>query len=103
MTYDSNIHHRRSIRLQRYDYSREGWYYITICVENHKCIFGNIIDGKMQLNAFGTIAKKQWLYTEEIRKNIILDAFIIMPNHMHGIIQIIDDPKCTGMVCRIVQ
>jgi putative transposase len=86
MNYDPNIHHRRSIRLEGYDYSQEGLYFVTICTENRHCIFGNIIDGEMVLNNIGTIAYNTWLETPVIRKNIGLDVFVIMPNHIHGII-----------------
>ena len=86
MNYDPNIHHRRSIRLEGYDYSQEGLYFVTICTENKHCLFGNITDGEMVLNEMGTIAYNAWLETPLIRKNIGLDVFVVMPNHIHGII-----------------
>lgn len=86
--YNPSIHHRRSIRLKGYDYSKEGLYFITICVKNRECIFGEVIDRKMALNEFGQIAKEEWKKTEEIRDNCKLHEFIIMPNHIHGIIEI---------------
>ena len=84
--YNSQIHHRRSIRLSGYDYSQAAAYFITICAINRECIFGEIVNGKMILNDFGQIAHDEWLKTSEIRPNIMLDAFVIMPNHVHGII-----------------
>jgi putative transposase len=81
-----NQHHRRSIRLKEYDYSQPGEYFITICTNNHECIFGNIIHEEMKLSTEGTIAQRCW---EEIPKhfsNVQLDEYIIMPNHIHGII-----------------
>jgi putative transposase len=86
MTYNPNIHHRRSIRLKGYDYSRAGAYYITICCQDRACLFGKITHGEMMLNEYGTIAYNEWLNTPNIRKNVELDVFVIMPNHMHGII-----------------
>ena len=86
MNYDPQIHHRRSIRLEGYDYSQEGMYFITICTLNKNCIFGNIINDEMQLNETGTIAYNEWLQTPVIRKSIDLDVFVLMPNHIHGII-----------------
>ncbi|MEO6903836.1 MAG: transposase [Bacteroidia bacterium] len=86
MNYNSQIHHRRSIRLKGYDYSRAGLYFITICCNDRKCLFGEIRNRQMILNKYGTIAYNEWIKTSEIRNNIELDEFIIMPNHIHGII-----------------
>ncbi|MEJ2613832.1 MAG: hypothetical protein P8Z35_02650 [Ignavibacteriaceae bacterium] len=86
MNYNPKYHHRHSIRLKGYDYSWPGWYYITICTKDRKCLFGHVIDGKMILNKYGRITEKEWLKTKEIRKNVDLDYYIIMPNHIHGII-----------------
>lgn len=84
--YNPKFHHRRSIRLKNYDYSNPNWYYITICTHNKKCIFGTIKNGKMCLNNFGKIVEQEWLKTKEVRKNIDLDYYVIMPNHFHGIL-----------------
>ncbi|MGH7601113.1 MAG: transposase [bacterium] len=86
MSYDPEIHHRRSIRLKGYDYSQAGAYFITICTHDRECIFGEIRDGQMQLNEIGKIVEAEWLKTVEIRDNVELDAFVVMPNHVHGII-----------------
>ena len=88
--YNPLIHHRRSIRLKGYDYSKPGLYFITLCCENRQCIFGQIENGKMRLNTFGQIAYNEWMKTPEIRPNIELGEFIVMPNHIHGIIRILD-------------
>ena len=85
MNYNSQ-HYRRSIRLKEYDYSQPGWYYITICTYNKKCLFGRIANSKMVLNEFGKIVNEEWQKTKEIRRNIDLDYYVIMPNHVHGII-----------------
>jgi REP element-mobilizing transposase RayT len=87
--FDPQKHHRRSIRLKGYDYSKEGFYFITICCEDKAKIFGEIIDGKMILNEFGQIANEEWLNTANIRQNCKLHAHIIMPDHIHGIIEIL--------------
>ena len=86
MTYKSQKHNRKSIRLQEYDYSLSGWYYVTICANNRKNIFGRITNGKMIFNPAGIIVKEEWTKSKEIRKNIDLDYYVIMPNHLHGII-----------------
>jgi REP element-mobilizing transposase RayT len=83
-----NIHNRRSIRLKNYDYSGAGLYFITLCTVDRKNIFGEIINGEMHYNAFGAIANEEWENTPEIRKNISLGEYIIMPNHFHAIISI---------------
>jgi REP element-mobilizing transposase RayT len=90
MPYNPNIHRRSSIRLKNYDYSQSGMYFITICVQKHQWLFGKISDGGMILNDFGKIAYNEWMNTPHIRRNVQLDAFVVMPNHIHGIIVITD-------------
>ena len=77
---------RKQLRLKNYDYTQEGAYYVTGCTQNRECLFGNVRDGKMELNEYGKIVKQEWYKTGEIRKNIELDEFIVMPNHIYGII-----------------
>ncbi|NOR46179.1 MAG: transposase [Candidatus Delongbacteria bacterium] len=81
------MRNRQSIRLQSYDYSKAGMYFITICTYNDENLFGRIIDGIMILNDAGMIAHKYWMEITNHFPNVILDEFIIMPNHIHGIIQ----------------
>lgn len=88
MAYNPEKHHRRSIRLKDYDYSKEGIYFITMCVRDRFHLLGDIKNGKMELNEFGKIAEEEWLKSVEIRGNISLGEYVIMPNHIHGIIQI---------------
>ena len=88
MPFNPDIHHRRSIRLKDYDYSSAGAYFVTLCVLNRECIFGEVTDGVIMLNHPGEIVQAEWLKSAEIRKEIELDAFIVMPNHLHGIIVI---------------
>ncbi len=80
-----------SIRLPGYDYSQPGAYFITIVTHNRQCSFGNIIDDEMMLNEFGVLVQNEWLKTGIIRPNINIDAFVVMPNHLHGIIIITDN------------
>jgi REP-associated tyrosine transposase len=99
MKYNTEIHHRRSIRLKGYDYSQNGAYFITLCTQDRKPIFGKILDGEMQLSQFGIITRDEWLRTSEIRKNVEMDEFVVMPNHFHGII-VIDNLSGTGTLQR---
>jgi putative transposase len=84
------IHHRRSIRLKGFDYSRPGYYFITLCCYSRECLFGEINEGKMMLNEYGKIARDEWVQSANIRREIELDEFVIMPNHFHAIVKIID-------------
>jgi putative transposase len=81
-----NQPNRRSIRLKYYDYSQPGEYFITICTYEHNCMLGEIINGKMRLNEIGKIVEEEWMRTEIIRPDVQLDSYVIMPNHVHGII-----------------
>ena len=92
MHYNPTIHHRRSIRLKGYDYSQSGLYYVTICCQGRICRFGKIENGAMILNEFGQIAFDEWMKLPERYPNVFLDAFQIMPNHIHGIIVLNDTP-----------
>ena len=91
--YNPDIHHRRSIRLKGYDYSRSGLYFITLCVVDRICVFGNIVDGKMQLNDIGRLVEEEWLNTVDVRNgDVRLHNYIVMPNHFHAIIEICATP-----------
>ncbi|BAY25258.1 hypothetical protein NIES2100_50640 [Calothrix sp. NIES-2100] len=91
MKYNPKIHHRQSIRLGGYDYSQPGAYFITICTQHHECCLGEIINGEMKLTIRGAIAFRLWLEIPDHFPNVELDEFIIMPNHLHGIIVITDN------------
>lgn len=97
MSYNPEIHHRRSVRLRRYDYTLAGGYFVTVCTFNRECLFGDVMDGEMRLNHAGEIVREEWLRTTEIRKEIALDSFVIMPNHLHGIVLIADGVGAHGM------
>lgn len=76
----------KSIRLPDWNYGSDGAYFITICVKNRKCVFGEIINGKMELSKMGKIVLDEWIKTEQMRSNVELDKFVVMPNHVHGIV-----------------
>ena len=86
MTYNSEFHHRRSIRLKDYDYSKAGAYFVTVCVWNRGCLFGEIKDGDMFLNELGDTVMKCWDSIPTHFPHVETDEFIVMPNHAHGII-----------------
>jgi REP element-mobilizing transposase RayT len=94
--YDPKKHHRRSIRLPGYDYTLPGGYYITIVTHDRACLFGEVVDGEMVLNDLGKIAQREWERLAKRFKNVRLGVFVIMPNHAHGVILIIDNRP--GMV-----
>ncbi len=79
---------RRSIRLDGYDYAQEGAYFVTICTYQRDYLFGSIVKGEMICNLWGEIVTEEWGRTEIARSNVELDAFVVMPNHFHGIIVI---------------
>ena len=79
---------RHSIRLKGYDYSQTGLYFITICCQGRKCRFGKIENGEMVLNDAGKMATQCWLNISEYFPHVILHEFVIMPNHIHGIIEL---------------
>ena len=88
MTLYKNKYRVESARLKGWDYSWPGYYYITIVTKNRKWFFGNVINSKMMLSEIGTIAEKYWLEIPEHFENTVLDEFVVMPDHMHGIIVI---------------
>lgn len=91
MTLYKNKYRVESIRLKNWDYSNNGYYFVTICTKEKECFLGTIINNKMILSEMGKIINNEWYKSIEIRKNILLDEFIIMPNHIHGIIVINND------------
>jgi REP element-mobilizing transposase RayT len=82
---------KKSLRLEGYDYSKEGAYFITITSVDHKCLFGNVIEGKNGLSNYGRIVHDEWLKSSKVRSEIELfeDEFVVMPNHIHGIVWVI--------------
>ncbi len=86
-----NKPNRRSIRLKGYDYTQPGAYFITICTHLRRTLFGEVVDGEMRLNALGEVARQCWAAIPDHFPHTALDEFVIMPNHVHGIIWIVDD------------
>jgi REP element-mobilizing transposase RayT len=86
MQYDPDHHHRRSIRLQSYDYTQAGAYFLTISVQNNAAHFGTIRDEAMELNSAGEMIADWWLRLPSKFPSLSLDTFVVMPNHFHGII-----------------
>jgi REP-associated tyrosine transposase len=90
MATNRNRRRRRSIRLQGFDYSQVGTYFVTICTQERACLFGDVLNGDMRLNAAGRIVEQFWLAIPIHFPDVVLDAFVVMPNHVHGIVIIID-------------
>jgi REP element-mobilizing transposase RayT len=88
MNYDPKKHHRRSIRLRGHDYSGGGAYFITICAQDKKCLFGRVAEGEMVLNEAGQSIQRVWEDLPHRFPTVVLDAFQLMPNHLHGILVI---------------
>ena len=89
MKYDPDKHHRRSIRLPGYDYSRSGAYFVTICTQNRECMFGKIVGGEMVLNDAGRMINIVWDEMQGNYPGVETDEFVVMPNHTHGIIVLV--------------
>ena len=90
MSYSPEIHHRHTIRMKDYDYAQVGIYFITICVKDRVCLFGFAENNQIHLNEAGEITKQCWLAIPQHFPNVLLHEFIIMPNHVHGIIEIVE-------------
>jgi REP element-mobilizing transposase RayT len=88
MPYDPQRHHRRSVRLKHFDYAGPGWYFVTICTWNRMTVPGAVDRGEVTLTEIGQVVREEWLRTPDLRPNVALDAFVIMPNHLHGIVAI---------------
>ena len=84
--YDPQKHHRRSIRLPNYDYSQPGAYYVTIVAWHRECLFGDVANGEMKLNKVGEIVQWEWEELPKRLQYIELGAYVVMPNHFHGIL-----------------
>ena len=91
MRYNRDLHHRRSIRLKGYDYRSAGAYAVTISVNGRELSLGRVVDGEMELSDLGRVAAESWTWLEEQYPYVSLDAWVVMPNHLHGIIGIHDD------------
>jgi REP element-mobilizing transposase RayT len=96
MKFNPNKHHRRSIRLKNYDYSREGAYFITICTKERECFFGKISAGKLILNDIGTIAERYLKEIPDHFPHVDMGEMIVMPNHIHCILVFKSYPAVVG-------
>ncbi len=89
--FDPQKHHRRSIRLPGYDYARAGAYFVTLVTHQRQCLFGEVVEGEMVLNDLGRIVQWEWMRLPQRFQYIELGAYIVMPNHFHGILIFHDD------------
>jgi len=97
MDYDPEIHHRRSVRMPQYDYSDPGAYFITICASRRACTFGEIVNCQVNLSPIGRIVDQCWAEIPSHFENAEIDEFVVMPNHIHGILRIVEN---AGTACR---
>jgi putative transposase len=100
--HDEN-HHRHSIRLAEYDYRQDGAYFVTMCVYQRACLFGDVVGDEMMLSTLGCIVLEEWERTAIHRTYVILDEFVVMPNHVHGIIVIDHGADGVGATRRVAQ
>ena len=96
MRFDLDKHHRRSIRLRGYDYTQAGGYFVTICAQNRECLFGNVVEMAMRLNDAGQMVQSVWNELPQHYPGVDVDAFVVMSNHIHGIIVLMDDDIVVG-------
>ena len=89
-------HPRRSLRLRAYDYAQVGAYFVTVCAYDRRCLFGDIVDGAMRLNDVGWVVETCWEAIPDHFPHAGLDAYIVMPNHIHGIVLITAAAKTVG-------
>jgi putative transposase len=101
MTYAEKNYHRRSIRLKKYDYSQSGIYFVTLCVQDRLCLFGEVVSNEVMLNSAGLLIADIWRSLSDRFKLISLLDYIVMPNHFHGLIQINKDNG--DPISRIIQ
>lgn len=93
---DKSLRRRKNLRLPEYDYAQEGAYFITVCTHNKVCLFGDIVDEEMVLNDAGKIAQQCWMEIPVHFPHVTLDYFVVMPNHVHGVLFIGDEPAFVG-------
>jgi putative transposase len=103
MQYNPDYHHRQSIRLNGYDYSTSGAYFITICTHDREHLFGDIVNEIMELNTFGDLARSHLHQLSQHHSNIIMDESIVMPNHLHGIIILESSMDSTKSIPEIIR
>lgn len=94
--YDSQRHHRQSIRLKGYDYTQPGPYFVTVVTYGRDCILGDILEGEIRLSSAGEIVRREWERLAQRFPHVMLDSYVIMPNHLHGLFIITDDRRGTA-------
>ncbi len=99
MTCGPQKHHRRSIRLKGYNYSQADAYFVTICTQGRACLFGEVVDGQMRLNDAGRMIEKWWLELNRKYPHVDTDEYIVMPNHFHGIVVIVNNHFVGADLC----
>jgi len=99
MSYDPEQHHRRSIRLDGYDYAEAGAYFVTVCTQDHLCLFGSVVGEEMQPNESGRMVLAAWNELPDRYPGVVTDAFVLMPNHIHGIIVLAASVGATPCGC----
>ena len=92
----NSIYRRNSLRLKGYDYSQVGGYFVTICAAGRRCIFGEVVEGRIRLSEIGRIVELCWRNISTHFPNTKVDTFQIMPNHVHGIVKI-KEHSCRGV------
>lgn len=93
---DTTHSHRRPLRLKDYDYAQAGAYYVTVVTQARVCLFGDVIGGEMRLNEAGSLVLRVWDDLPDHYAHVSLDAFVVMPNHVHGVIVLSDVAGCDG-------
>jgi putative transposase len=93
--FDPQKHHRRSVRLPNYDYAQVGTYYVTIVTWHREYLFGKVVNGEMKLSRYGEIVQAEWLELPKRLEFLVLGAFMVMPNHFHGILFFLDTVGAT--------
>jgi putative transposase len=93
MKFDPKSHHRRSIRLKGYDYAQAGAYFVTMVTRQRECLFGEVTGGEMRLNKLGEVVSGKWQWLETQYPYVELGGWVVMPNHLHGILIIHDDGR----------
>ena len=91
MTFDPDVHHRRSIRLRGYDYSHPGHYFVTICTHGKEHVFGEVVEGEMVLNEAGEVVRRAWESLPKRFPTVALNSLVVMPNHIHIIIGLVGE------------
>ncbi len=97
--FDPARHHRRAVRLPGHGYAG-GWYFVTVCTHERACLLGEVVDGAIVLSEAGRAVQQSWNGLPALFEDVVLDAFVVMPNHVHGIVGIMEDggPDRRGVI-----